>query len=71
MAASAVSNRPHFDSIGRLNRNRIDNSCVRGKATLASVRRALRYFSMHCCEKKQILSRRDFLRERSASQAPS
>ena len=33
--------------------------------------RALRYFSTHCCEKKQILSSRDFFRERSTSQAPS
>jgi hypothetical protein len=29
----------------------------------ASVSRAFKYFSTHCCEKKQILSRRDFLRE--------
>jgi hypothetical protein len=71
IAASAESNRRHSGSIGKHNCNRMDNSCVRGKATPASVKRALRYFSTHCCEKKQILSRRDFLRERSASQAPS
>ncbi len=71
MAASAESNATQCGSSGRHKPRRMDSSCVRGKANPASVKRALRYFSTHCCEKKPILSSRDFLRDLRASQAPS
>jgi hypothetical protein len=69
--ANSRSKTTHCGSTGRHKRRRMDNSCVRGKATPASVSRALRYFSAHYCEKKQILSHRDLRRDRKAPQAPS
>ena len=49
-----------------------DGQFVRaGKSNACFRQSRLEVFLDACCEKKQILSSRDFLRERSASQAPS